>query len=254
MEQSWYWRVGLIVAVTLVAIYQLVPSWYYFKLPPSERNNPKIFDPTVPKWAPSPGSRLNLGLDLQGGILLDMGVKAKVTRRADAVAERLKEQKIAFDAVTPVDGNSKVEVKTKDAGPVQAEVISWFRDMTASKVDGGVQFAFQDKVISDLKQKAVEQAEKVIRNRIDQFGVSEPDIKRKSNNQIQIQLPGAQDPEQAKKLLGRTAQLEFKSVDDGNPVLAKAKDLVPACKTDVTGALDAAALPADGACRVGDGA
>src|SRR5512142_1080480 len=107
MEQSWYWRVGLIVAVTLFSIYQLVPSWYYFKLPPDVRNNPKVYEPTVPKWAPSPSARLNLGLDLQGGILLDMGVdvdkavKAKVTRRADAVAERLKEQKIAFDAVTP---------------------------------------------------------------------------------------------------------------------------------------------------------
>lgn len=260
MEQSWYWRVGFIVAVTLLSIYQLVPSWYYFKLPPTERNNPKIYEPSVPRWAPSPAARLNLGLDLQGGILLDMGVdvdkavKAKVTRRADAVAERLKEQKLPFDAATPVDGNSRVEVKTKDPAAVQGEVISYFGDMVASKVEGGVRFAFQERMISDLKQKAVEQAEKVIRNRIDQWGVSEPDIKRKSNNQIQIQLPGAQDPEQAKKLLGRTAQLEFKIVDDENAALAKAKELVPACKTDVTGILDAAAIPADGACHVGEGA
>jgi preprotein translocase subunit SecD len=259
MEQSWYWRAGFIVAVTLFSIYQLVPSWYYFQLPPGERNDPKIYEPRVPKWAPSPSSRLNLGLDLQGGILLDMGVdvdkavKAKVTRRADGIAERLKEQKLPFEAVTPVEGNSKVEVKTSDPGAIQGEVISWFKDMTASKVDGGVRFAFQDKTISDLKQKAVEQAEKVIRNRIDSLGVSEPDIKRKSNNQIQIQLPGAQDPEQAKRLLGRTAQLEFKIVDDDNAALAKAKDLVPACKVDVTGMLDAAAIPADGACYVGEG-
>jgi preprotein translocase subunit SecD len=259
MEQSWYGRVGLIVAVTLLSIYQLVPSWYYFKLPPNERNNPKIFNPTVPRWAPAAGSRLNLGLDLQGGILLDMGVdvdkavKAKVTRRADAVAERLKDQKIPFELAQAVDGSSKVEVKTSDPGKVQGEVLSYFRDMSASKIDGGVQFAFQDKAIQDLREKAVEQAEKVIRNRIDQWGVTEPDIKRKANSQIQIQLPGAQDPEQAKKLLGQTALLEFKIVDDESGALDKVRELFPACKLDVLDQLDAAAIP-DTGCWVSDGA
>jgi preprotein translocase subunit SecD len=248
MEQSWYWRVGLIVVVTLLSIYQLVPSWYYFKLPPTERNNAQKFNPTVPKWAPGPGSRLNLGLDLQGGILLDMGVdvdkavKAKVTRRADAVAERLKDKNIPFESSTAVDGSTKVEVKTKDPGAVQDDVISWFRDMVAERVDGGVLFSFQEKTISELKEKAVEQAEKVIRNRIDQWGVSEPDIKRKSNNQIQIQLPGRQDPEEAKKLLGQTAQLEFKIVDDESTALAKVPEMFPRCKQDIDDRLDPAAI------------
>ena len=78
MEQSWYWRVGFIVAVTLLSIYQLVPSWYYFKLPPSQRNDPKLYEPSVPRWAPSPASRLNLGLDLQGGIHLALGVDRRM--------------------------------------------------------------------------------------------------------------------------------------------------------------------------------
>ena len=102
MERSWYWRVALIVAVALFSLYQLVPSWFYFRLPPDERNT-EAYDQSVPGWAPDAKKHLNLGLDLQGGIHLAMGVdvdravKAKVARRADEVADFLKAKKVAFD-------------------------------------------------------------------------------------------------------------------------------------------------------------
>ncbi len=236
MERSWYWRLGLVIAGTLLCVYQLVPSWFYFKLPPDQRNT-DAFTQSVPKWAPKPQARLNLGLDLQGGILLDMGVdvdkavKAKVTRRADAIAERLKAEGIAFESAGTVVDSTRVEVKTADPGKVQSEVVSFFGDMTAERAEGGVRFAFQQQALEVFRQGAVEQAEKVIRNRIDKWGVSEPDIKRKGNNQIQIQLPGAKDPDAAKDLLGRTAQLEFKIVDDEGKVLEPLKTMLPECKT-----------------------
>jgi preprotein translocase subunit SecD len=239
MERSWYWRLGLVIAVTLVSIYQLVPSWFYFKLPPDQRNNAKLYEPTVPRWAPSPNSRLNLGLDLQGGILLDMGVdvdkavKAKVTRRADGVADRLKEKKIPFESTGTSPDGLRVAVKSADAGKVQDEVLRSYSDMVASKVEGGVQFAFKETSLAEFKKGAVDQAEKVIRNRIDKWGVREPDIKRKSNSQIQIQLPGYENPETAKDLVGRTAQLEFKIVDDDSDALDKAKGALPPCKTNI---------------------
>jgi preprotein translocase subunit SecD len=257
MERSWYWRFGLVVAGTLLCIYQLIPSWYYFKLPPEQRNKAEIFDKTVPRWAPKPETRLNLGLDLQGGILLDMGVdvdkavKAKVTRRADAIAERLKGEEVAFESSGTTEDNRRVLVKAADPDKVQDEVLSYFGDMTASRAEGGVQFAFKEQVLDDFRKGAVEQAEKVIRNRIDKWGVTEPDIKRKANSQIQIQLPGAEDPEKAKDLLGRTAQLEFKIVDDESTALDKAKTMFPACKFNI----DRQALPPipDGGCFLEDG-
>jgi len=257
MEQSWYWRVATIVVVTLLSIWQLVPSWYYFRLPPDQRNKVEIYEKTVPGWAPKSDAHLNLGLDLQGGILLDMGVdvdravKAKVTRRADAVAEQLKEKKIAFDSATVAAAGNKVEVKAADAGAVQSAVLDSFQDMVASKVDGGVQFAFKEKQLQDFRQKAVEQAEKVIRNRIDKWGVSEPDIKRKANNQIQIQLPGRSDPEKAKELLGRTAQLEFKIVDDDSAAMDPIATKLPRCESTRAGLT----LPLPkGGCWFADGA
>jgi preprotein translocase subunit SecD len=236
MEQSWYWRVGLIVAGTLFSIWLLVPSWFYFRLPPNVRNG-DVYTKSVPRWAPSAEYRLNLGLDLQGGVLLDMGVdvdravKAKVTRRADTIAEQLRDKKIPFESAVAGAGGMRVEVKAADPGAVQSSVIGTYSDMTASKVEGGVQFAFKDKVLQDFREKAVEQAEKVIRNRVDKWGVSEPDIKRKANSQIQIQLPGRQDPEKAKELLGRTAQLEFKITDDDNPILDKVQQTLPHCES-----------------------
>src|SRR5512141_2555107 len=117
MERSWYWRVALIVGVAIFSVYQLVPSWFYFKLPPDQRNT-EAYDQSVPKWAPAARHHLNLGLDLQGGIHLAMGVdveravKAKVARRADEIGDFLREKKIPVEASAPSADGSRIAVKT----------------------------------------------------------------------------------------------------------------------------------------------
>src|SRR5437660_12668129 len=93
MDRSWYWQAGLIVAVTVAAIYALVPSWTYFRLPTDQRNETSVFEKARPKWAPA--RHLNLGLDLQGGIHLVMGVEVdravreKAVRRAEELAAEM---------------------------------------------------------------------------------------------------------------------------------------------------------------------
>ena len=236
MERSWYWRVGLIVAVALLSLYQLVPSWFYFKLPPDVRNG-EAYDQSVPHWAPAAKHHLNLGLDLQGGIHLAMGVdvdravKAKVARRSDEIADFLKTKDVAFTDARTVDQGRRIEVKGPDADKIRKTILDAYdAEMYApGGADGAVTFAFKDQVLRDFQAKAVEQAEKVIRNRIDKWGVTEPDIKRKANNQIQIQLPGFKDPGKAKELLGRTAQLEFKIADDDSAALDPLRASVPQC-------------------------
>lgn len=237
MERSWYWRVAIIAAVTLFSVYELVPSWHYFKLPPAERTT-DAYEKSVPGWAPDAKKHLNLGLDLQGGIHLAMGVdvdkavKAKVARRADEIASWLKEKQVAFEGCAPSADGARVECRTADAAALEASVLDGYGGEMHSPADapeGTVHFAFMDKVVQDFRAKAVEQAEKTIRNRIDKWGVTEPDIKRKGVNQIQIQLPGFKDPQKAKDLLGRTAQLEFRICDDENPVLDGLRAQLPAC-------------------------
>lgn len=242
MERSWYWRVALIVLVTLGSIYLLVPSWFYFRLPPEQRTG-EAYEKSVPGWAPDAKKHLNLGLDLQGGIHLAMGVdvdravKAKVARRADEIADFLKSKEIPFTESRPVDGGRRVEVKSSEPERVRTTVLDAYdQEMYApGGGDGRLLFAFKDQVLREFQAKAVEQAEKVIRNRIDKWGVTEPDIKRKANSQIQIQLPGFKDPGKAKELLGRTAQLEFKIADDENPVLDQLRSTVPQCPGDRSG-------------------
>jgi preprotein translocase subunit SecD len=237
MERSWYWRVALIVAVALFSLWQLVPSWFYFKLPPDERTT-DAYEQAVPGWGPAAAKHLNLGLDLQGGIHLAMGVdvdravKAKVARRADEIADFLKSKDVPFESTSTVADGTRIAVKTSAADQVESTVLdAGYGDEMYSpgSADGAVTFAFKDTVLREFQTKAVEQAEKTIRNRIDKWGVSEPDIKRKANNQIQIQLPGFKDPEKAKELLGRTAQLEFKIADDENAALDPLRQQLTPC-------------------------
>ncbi len=242
MDRAWYWRLGLVAAVALFSLYQLVPSWFYFRLPPDQRNSAE-YEQSVPRWAPSPRKHLNLGLDLQGGIHLSMGVdvdravKAKVARRADEIGDFLREKGVAFASSAPTADGGKIEVKSADPGQVERTVLDQYTDMASvsGAPQGATWHAFKGKAIQDFQAKAVEQAEKTIRNRVDKWGVTEPDIKRKSNNQIQIQLPGFKDPEKAKELLGRTAQLEFKIADDESPLLDALRSQLAACPAGSTG-------------------
>src|SRR2546423_11944563 len=93
MDRAWYWKAGFIAAVTLLAIWALVPSVTYFRMPATERNEASAFDKARPRWAPA--KHLNLGLDLQGGIHLVMGVEVdravreKAVRRAEEIAAQM---------------------------------------------------------------------------------------------------------------------------------------------------------------------
>src|SRR5947209_19299122 len=98
MDRAWYWKAGLIAAVALLAVWALVPSVTYFRLPPTERNEASVFENARPKWAPA--RHLNLGLDLQGGIHLVMGVEVdravreKAVRRAEEISAELERKEI----------------------------------------------------------------------------------------------------------------------------------------------------------------
>src|SRR5574342_1175710 len=124
MERSWYWRVALIVAVAVLSVYLLAPSWFYFRLPPEQRAG-EAYDKSVPRWAPDAKKHLNLGLDLQGGIHLAMGVdvdravKAKVARRADEIADHLKQKEVPFTLAAPTVDGTRIEIRAPD--PRRAE-------------------------------------------------------------------------------------------------------------------------------------
>jgi preprotein translocase subunit SecD len=85
----------------------------------------------------------------------------------------------------------------------------------------------RDRAVAQLRDDAVRQGVETIRNRVDQFGVAEPTITRQGTDRILIQLPGVQDPERAKALIGKTALLEFKLLDERTPADQAVKGQLP---------------------------
>jgi len=239
MDRGWYWKAGFIVAVALFAIYALVPSWTYFKLPPSERNEAGVFEAHRPSWAK--GKHLNLGLDLQGGIRLLMGVEVdravrqKAVRRAEEMSADLERHDLKGIEVKGDVDTGIVNFKAADGsiGKAKDQISSDFPDMYIRRSDGSsFELSFKDDAIKGLKDNAVDQAVVAIRNRVDKWGVSEPTIAKQGDASILVQLPGYSNPEKAKELLGQTAQLEFKIVDDGDTTLTNLTDLPPGVTLD----------------------
>src|SRR5438445_1193717 len=139
MDRTWYWKAGLIAAVTLAAVYALVPSWtYFFRLPPDQRNESGVFEKHRPKWAPA--RHLNLGLDLQGGIHLVMGVEVdravreKAVRRAEEIAAELDRKEIKGADVKGDPDTGIVTVTSADLGKAKDLIAYKYPVMYVRKV------------------------------------------------------------------------------------------------------------------------
>jgi preprotein translocase subunit SecD len=171
-----------------------------------------------------PKKTINLGLDLQGGIHLVLGVdvdkalEAQVERAGDTIRGDLEKKGIG---ATRIERRGSTELVVQLVSPqTWNDAQSVFREQgafetaEADQAAARVTLRLRPKEVSTLRELAVRQGLETIRNRVDQFGVAEPSIQQQGDNRILIQLPGVQDPERAKALIGKTALLEFKLVDD----------------------------------------
>lgn len=234
MKASWWWRFGVLVALLGVAVYQLVPTYVFFTLNAEDHakavGSRKAFEAMLPSWAGT--SKITPGLDLQGGVQLVLGVdlqKAildKADRMADRLSFDLKDKNIAFDSVKrdETGDGDKVTVIFKDNAARSAfddQLLSNYRFelMLVSRGDREERFRINPDFLNSVRKDAVDQAVKTIRNRIDKLGVAEPSIARRGVDSILVQLPGYGNPDEAKRIIGKTAQLEFAIVEDNTPYL-----------------------------------
>ncbi len=208
MKKTFFWRVTLIGLATLLSI--------IFYLPSTGLNK------SLPEWLQKYG--IVLGLDLQGGVHLvyevdgDKAVDITIERIASSLTNIFNEKKL--DAKAIKEGRNIII--SPDDENILSVVSKEYPDLELqSRSDGGVVFGLKVGEVERIKDFAVEQALETIRNRVDQFGVSEPTIHRQSDNEIVIQLPGVKDTSRAIDLVGKTAILEFKLVDDESPVAAQ---------------------------------
>src|SRR5882672_3932477 len=213
MRQSVLTRASLFGIAILAAIIYLLPT----------------FVSPLPSWWASflPTDRINLGLDLQGGSHLVLGVKVdkaienNVERVRGELTNALREKGVSGVSVERTEGTQlQIKVSAANAERVRGILKSDFGNLVEAKTpqtSGGISefyLTLSKEELRSLRDYAVDQSLETIRNRIDQFGVSEPIIQREGQENILIQLPGIQDPERAKEIIGKTALLEFKLVDD----------------------------------------
>jgi len=184
-----------------------------------------------------PKKTINLGLDLQGGIHLVLGVEADkhVASQTDRAAEDLKgalERKGIGVRRIARDGDTTIQVALanpqswNDVLTVVSE-FSTFERRDEDQAAGRFKLVATERRVNQLRDDAVRQALETIRNRVDQFGVAEPTITRQGTDRILIQLPGVQDPARAKALIGKTALLEFKLLDERTSVEAALAGQLP---------------------------
>jgi len=187
-----------------------------------------------------PHKKINLGLDLQGGMHLvlevqsEEAVKAELDRTISQLKLDLKNEKIQHMGINKASDH-KIIAKISDADnksgveKLLSDEYASFEIPSVKNIDGGISFTLRlpDKESNSIKKMATQQALETIRNRIDEFGVSEPDIRIQSGNRILLQLPGISDPERAKGLIGKTAQLTFQLVDEQGDVNTAIHDKPP---------------------------
>jgi preprotein translocase subunit SecD len=184
-----------------------------------------------------PSDKIHLGLDLKGGmhLLLELDTAKMmdnmVDRKFTALKDAMIREGIRFLALDKKENSVAVTVRSGQKEKLYNLVGKEFPDLKAggAKAEGDefrVELLMPERELANLKENAVRQALETIRNRIDQFGVSEPVIVQQGDNQILVQLPGIKDPERALELIGRTAQLEFKLVDEENAAKA-GQNVVP---------------------------
>lgn len=174
-----------------------------------------------------PHKKINLGLDLQGGMHLVLevqnikAVEAEVERTIQEIKKELRKQGIKHLGISRLKDNSILAKLQNGENKSKFETVlsKDFENLITNRPEtnaGIITFhlALPEKEIDTLKKMATAQALETIRNRIDEFGVSEPDIRIQGDNRILIQLPGIKDPRRAKNLIGKTAQLTFQLVDD----------------------------------------
>jgi preprotein translocase subunit SecD len=187
-----------------------------------------------------PTDKIHLGLDLQGGMHLVLevqtakAVESTLERTVGDLKETLMDKKIRFRLKERTKDKSATfdfpDAASRDAFDTLLK--NEYPDLevaTSETVDGRavISLKIKDKRAVDIKKMAVEQSLETIRNRVDQFGISEPEIIPQGIDRIIVQLPGVKDATRAKSLIGRTALLEFKLVDDEHSLDDALKGNIP---------------------------
>ena len=197
--------------------------------------------PAMPRWLAATGLLpMYLGLDLRGGVhfLMEVDMPAAVAQAEERytgdVRTLLREARVRYRSVARgPEGGVRVRLRTAEARDDAARRIGReFPDLTVTEEDLGEDFrlrlALSEEAVRATREFALQQNVTTLRNRVNELGVAEPVIQRQGDSRIVVQLPGVQDTARAKDILGATATLEFRMVDEEHSVSDAIDGRVPA--------------------------
>jgi preprotein translocase subunit SecD len=209
-----------ILAVCLFGILFAMPNLF-----------PKATVDQWPSWLPH--RQINLGLDLKGGayLLLQLDLNAmraeQLESTLDSARTQLRNDKVGFTSLTA--GDNGIHITLRDPSQLQAaedslkkvegmDPMSHGFDVVPRADGSGLDATITETALNQRAAQAVEQSIEIVRRRIDQLGVSEPQIARQGTDRILVQLPGVSDPDRVKAIIGTTAKMNFQLVDtDASP-------------------------------------
>ncbi len=180
--------------------------------------------PTTPAWLSDYGAQpMKLGLDLSGGVhfKLEVDVDAAIERRMEfytnSVKKVLREQRLRGLVSLSKEGRVEMRFKTEDfREQARTAIADNYSELSLDRTDNGDSWelaAFlSEQAKAEIADYAVSQNLTTLRNRVNELGVSEPLVQRQGKNRIVVELPGIQDTAEAKRILGKVANLEFRLV------------------------------------------
>lgn len=211
MKKKVLWKLILMGVTVVLAVIFFLPNTPAFKY--------------MPEWwkKTMPDKGIVLGLDLQGGLHLVFEVEGDkaVEITSNRYAARLRDLFAKKKLTAEVNASGPDITISPSSAEIRQVVEDNYTTLVPAGTGNKLVYRISDKEARRIKDSAVDQALETIRNRIDQFGVAEPTIVRQGENEIVVQLPGVKDPKRAIDLIGKTAQLEFKIVDDESKVAAE---------------------------------
>ena len=200
---------------TVITVFILVFSIIY--------SLPTLYN-QAPDWLNSINAKkMNLGLDLKGGVHflmevdLDEVVTTKSKKLSNDIRSQLRNEKIRYRNFSSQQKNIEIQFANQESFEAAAELISKNYQDTFDLIslsDNKMKLVISETAINELRIAAIKQNTTTLRNRVNELGVAEPIVQQSGKTRIVVELPGIQDTARAKEILGATATLEFKMVDE----------------------------------------
>ena len=217
MIQIPLWKRILIIGVVVLSILYAAPNFV-----PKDKQDAVLGK--LPAWLPH--KTVNLGLDLQGGshILLQVDLASVTKQRSEDIISslrpQLREKKIGYKRLSTIpSGGVRVQLREQgDASEITKAIRALDNTLSITTKDDMIEGVFSETAIKQIQDEVINQSLEIVRRRIDETGTNEPIIQRQGDDRIVVQLPGLENPQRVKDLLGKTAKLSFHLVnmDVGN--------------------------------------